>query len=73
MTDAPVEMETETAEESAGIVCSVCGHNTWKVTRTRLGMGTIRRWRTCLNPKCRRKIRTAERVEAETHPDHDAA
>lgn len=54
-----------------GLVCAACGRNVWRVERTRLGTGVVRRWRKCAG--CGHAIRTAERVEADAHPDRDAA
>lgn len=67
---------TETSPESPaadllGLVCVGCEGNTWKVVRTRLGSGVVRRWRQCL--QCGHGIRTREAIEAEAHPDRDVA
>lgn len=70
MIEAPPEVTTDAAE-LPGIVCRACGGNRWEVTHTRKGTGVLRRWRTCLG--CGHRIRTREAVEADAHPDRDAA
>jgi hypothetical protein len=71
VTDAPVAHAPDTAEFRPGLVCRGCGGVTWHVTRTRLGPACVRRWRTCA--ACDHEVRTAERIESDAHPEHDAA
>ena len=61
----------QAGEFPPGIVCRTCGTAEWRVTRTRLGFACIRRWRTCAG--CGHKVRTTECIEADAHPDRDAA
>lgn len=68
MTGSPTPPEVEVPP--VGIVCRACGVDRWEVLRTKKAAGCIRRWRKCLN--CRGVSRTAERLEAGPHPDHDA-
>ncbi len=66
MTESP----STAAEIPDGIVCRACGGTAWRVIKTRLSVACVRRWRRCLG--CRAVSRTAERLEAGPHPDHDA-
>jgi hypothetical protein len=70
---SPPEDAVAGDEFPAGIVCRACGKSDWRITRTRKCFGRIRRWRACLTPGCGHQVRTAELVEADAHPEHDAA
>lgn len=72
MLESPPPLAADGGDEfPPGIVCRSCGGNRWRVTMTRKGPASVRRWRTCM--ACGWKCRTAERIEAGGHPDLDAA
>jgi hypothetical protein len=68
MTESPTAADAPAGAEGRGILCRACGNNSWKVTMSRKCMGTVRRWRTCL--RCRHRVRTAERIEADGYGEN---
>ena len=57
--------------EPPGVECPGCGSTRSRVVRTRPGSNCVRRWRRCGG--CEQVYRTVERLEADGHPDRDAA